>query len=114
MVDAYGAAGSSAALVRVRTAALDLGGLRNVSHAKATAAIESGNADASKQVLAATTAALGASAESAQQRRLSSGGGATASVRAAGRTALSMGSGSQIHYRIKRKRVANQARPRRR
>ena len=39
---------------------------------------------------------------------------ATASVRAAGRTALSMGSGSQIHYRIKRKRVANQARPRRR
>ena len=35
---------------------------------------------------------------------------ATSSVRAE-RTALSMTTGSQVHYRIRRKRIANQARP---
>ena len=88
----YGAFSLATATVRVRPKTLTAAQLRNISEAKAQQAIEGGNADAAKQVLAATTGALATNAlaaswSSGAGRRLlgasSTDGAATrASVRA--------------------------------
>ena len=53
--DSYGAAGSATTSVRVRNKHLKVAQLFNISEAKASEALDGGNADAAKQVLAATT-----------------------------------------------------------
>ena len=63
-IDAYGAVGSDTATTRVLPIELSAAQLLNVSQLKTSSAIESGDADASKQVLVATTAAAAASVSS--------------------------------------------------
>ena len=69
VVDSYGAVGSSTGVVQVLPAFLSVAALFNISEAKAAAAIEAGNADASKQVLAATTASIATSSAGSGSRR---------------------------------------------
>jgi len=82
VIDSFGAAGFGAATVRVRSKPLSVGALRNISEAKAAAALERWDADAAKQVLAATLNAMdtttddsGGGGGGAGRRRLLAAGG---------------------------------------
>ena len=68
-VDSYGAEGFGAATLQVLPKPLSLGALRNMSEAKATAALQSGDADAAKQILSATLAAMDSASSTATARR---------------------------------------------
>jgi len=86
VVDSYGAVGSATTSVRVRSRPLTVGELKNISETKASAAIESSDADASKQILSATTDGLSSTTDSstATTRRalLGSGSSDAAALRA--------------------------------
>ena len=70
VIDLYGAAGLAAGTVRVLPKVLTVRQLANISQVKATAAIESKDADAARQILAATTSSLiSATSETDTSRR---------------------------------------------
>jgi hypothetical protein len=79
VIDAFGAAGSNVAVVHVLPVTRSVGSHLNISEVKATQALDSGNADASKQVLAATMASL---LPPVGGRRLSLGGSSGGAVAA--------------------------------
>ena len=66
VIDSYGASGSGTTLVRVRTKPLTVAQLYNISQAKTAEALDIGNADASKQVITATTDGLAEAAANSQ------------------------------------------------
>jgi len=68
-VDSYGAVGTATAVARVRTRRLTVAQLFNVSKAKTAAALDSGDADAARQVLAATTESIKTTTAGGSERR---------------------------------------------
>jgi len=89
---------ASLASVSVRNKPLTTAQLFNISAAKTSAALDAGNADASKQLLAATTVGMKSSSGSgaADRRRLSGSGGSSSSSGCAGASAAAAVATGQI------------------
>ena len=71
MLDSYGAGGTSTARVHVRSKALTIGQLFNISQAKTTLALDAADGASVKQVLIATSASAPASSSEARRFLLS-------------------------------------------
>ena len=69
-VDSFGASGLAADVVRVMPYSVSLAKLSNASRTKAAEAIDSGNADAAKQVLSATLGSIASATDGSRRRQL--------------------------------------------